>query len=96
MTLPVLLDDMSGTAEKAYHGWPDRICVVDADGKVAYPGRRGPGGFRPAEAEKVLKQLLLSKGRLATRPAAGPTSRQATRPAGAPATRPAHPEALPP
>jgi len=57
LTLPVLLDDMEGTAEKGYSGWPDRIVVVGVDGGIAYPGRRGPGGFKPAEAEAVLKEL---------------------------------------
>lgn len=57
LTLPVLVDDMSDTAERGYAGWPDRIVVIDSAGKVAYPGRRGPAGFKPAEAEPVLKDV---------------------------------------
>lgn len=64
LTLPVLVDDMQGTAEKGYQAWPDRIVVIDANGKVAYPGERGPGGFRPSAAEAVLKTVLDNGGKM--------------------------------
>lgn len=58
LSIPCLVDDMQNTAQKAYAGWPDRIYVIDKDGKVAYRGEPGPRGFRPAEAEEALKKLL--------------------------------------
>ncbi len=61
MTMPFLLDDMNDTAEKAYDGWPDRIFVVDTEGKIAYRGAQGPKGFKPDEAVEVLKKLLEPK-----------------------------------
>lgn len=64
LSLPVLIDTMDGVAEKAYRGWPDRICVVDIDGKIAYYSERGPKGFKPKEAEAVIKKLLTHEGRL--------------------------------
>ena len=68
LTMPCILDDMQNTTEKAYRAWPDRICIVDVDGKVGYYGRPGPGGFAPREAEEALKALLANGGK--TPPAA--------------------------
>ena len=61
LTLPCLVDDLQNTAQKAYAGWPDRFYVIDAEGKVAYKGEPGPRGFKPADAEAVLKKLLDGK-----------------------------------
>jgi hypothetical protein len=63
LTLPVLVDDMEGAAEKAYGGWPDRIAVIDAAGKIAYHCGPGPRGFNPAGAEQVLRALLANGGK---------------------------------
>lgn len=64
LTMPALIDDMEGTVERVYRGWPDRMCIVDLDGKVAYYGKRGPFGFKPDEAEEALKVLLSQSGRV--------------------------------
>lgn len=61
LSIPCLVDDMKNTAESAYAGWPDRIYVVGKDGKIAYKGEPGPRGFRPEDAEKVLKDLIEAK-----------------------------------
>lgn len=58
LSMPMLIDDMKDTVEKAYQGWPDRIYIIGADGKIAYKGARGPAGFKPNEAEAELKKLL--------------------------------------
>lgn len=58
LSIPCLVDDMENTAQKAYAGWPDRLYVIDAEGKVVYQGGPGPRGFRPDEAERALKKLL--------------------------------------
>ncbi len=58
LSLPILLDSMEGITEKACKGRPNRICIVDIDGKVAYYGARGPRGFKPEEAEEALKKIL--------------------------------------
>jgi hypothetical protein len=63
LTLPVLVDDMEGTAERAYGAWPDRIAVIDTTGKIAYHCGQGPRGFNPAGAEQVLKALLANGGK---------------------------------
>jgi hypothetical protein len=56
--LPTLVDDMENSAQKGYAGWPDRIYVLDTQGKVAYKGEPGPRGFKPADAEEVLKKAV--------------------------------------
>lgn len=86
LTIPCLLDDMSDTAEKAYHGWPDRICVIDVDGKVAYICGRGPGGFDPKTAETALKDVLDNQGKWSGK--TYPVKTQPTRPTGGEAKRP--------
>jgi hypothetical protein len=60
LTIPVLVDSMDDQAGKPYAGWPDRIYIIDAEGKVAHKGAPGPGGFMPSvkEAPGVLDKLL--------------------------------------
>ena len=58
LTIPALLDPLDNPTERAYTGWPDRLYVIDRDGKVAYKSRPGPFGFHPAEMERVLTTVL--------------------------------------
>ncbi len=58
LSIPCLVDDLQNTVQKAYAGWPDRLYVIDAEGKVAFRGEPGPRGFHPAAAEAALKPLL--------------------------------------
>jgi hypothetical protein len=62
LKIPIIVDGMDDAVEKAYAGWPDRIYVLDKEGKIAYKGRPGPRGFLPGEAEEALKRLLLKSG----------------------------------
>jgi hypothetical protein len=55
---PAVLDGFDNTVEKAYTGWPDRIYLIDAKGRVAYKSRPGPFGFEPDELAASLKRLL--------------------------------------
>lgn len=61
VTIPILVDSIDDTVEKAYAGWPDRIYVIDAKGKIAYKGGPGPGGFKVSEVPAVLDKLLETK-----------------------------------
>lgn len=38
----------------AYAGWPERLVIVDVEGKIAYTGAPGPWGFKPSELEQWL------------------------------------------
>ena len=54
---PTLIDDFNSSTELAYTGWPDRLYVVDRDGRIAYKAQPGPFGFEPEEMEAALKQV---------------------------------------
>jgi iodothyronine deiodinase-like protein len=56
LTMPALIDSDDNVVNRAYAAWPDRLYVVDLEGKIAYKGGPGPAGFRPAEVEAWLKQ----------------------------------------
>jgi type I thyroxine 5'-deiodinase len=56
--IPPLIDALANTTEIAYTAWPDRLYVMDRDGRVAYKSKPGPYGFKPAEMAEVLKRLL--------------------------------------
>jgi hypothetical protein len=58
VSLPILVDTIDNKVEKAYSGMPDRIYVIDAQGKIAYKGGPGPRGFRVSEVPPVLDKLL--------------------------------------
>jgi alkylhydroperoxidase family enzyme len=58
MTMPLLVDEIDDRVGHAYSGMPDRLYVIDTDGKVAYKGGRGPFGFNPGEMEQSLVMLL--------------------------------------
>jgi hypothetical protein len=64
MTIPCLVDGMDNKVDTAYGGKPDRLCVVDIDGKIAYHSKRGPWGFKPKEAEAALKEILANNGKV--------------------------------
>jgi len=57
---PALVDDWTNSTERAYTGWPDRLYVIDRDGRVAHKSRPGPWGFRPKEVEDTLRRFVLS------------------------------------
>ncbi len=56
--IPSLIDDIQDSTEAAYTAWPDRLYVIDQNGRVAYKSKPGPYGFKPDEVASSLKQLL--------------------------------------
>ena len=55
--LPALVDGSDDAVEHAYTGWPDRLYVIDKEGRVALKSAAGPFGFKPADVEATLKRL---------------------------------------
>lgn len=55
---PALVDGTDNAVERAYTAWPDRLYVIDRDGRVAYKSAVGPFGFKPAEVEETLRHLF--------------------------------------
>ena len=55
--IPALIDNVDDKIEAAYTGWPDRLYIIDTQGRVAYKSRPGPFGFKPKDMEPVLSRL---------------------------------------
>jgi hypothetical protein len=56
LTMPCVVDEIENNVDQVYAGWPERMFVVDAAGRIAYAGKQGPWGFKPAEVERWLKK----------------------------------------
>jgi alkylhydroperoxidase family enzyme len=61
MSMPLLVDDMHDRVGHIYSGMPDRLYLIDRDGRIAYKGGRGPFGFKAREMEQSLIMLLLDQ-----------------------------------
>ena len=55
---PSVLDEFGNSTERAYTGWPDRIYLIDAQGRIAYKSKPGPFGFVPDELSAALVRTL--------------------------------------
>ena len=54
---PAVLDEFGNSTERAYTGWPDRIYLIDNQGRVTYKSKPGPFGFKPDELRAALTKL---------------------------------------
>ncbi len=63
MSIPMLVDTIDDSANRAYSGFPDRLYMIDRNGKVAYKGGRGPFGYKPRELEQTLVMMLMDEER---------------------------------
>ena len=59
--LPAVLDDIDNRTERAYTGWPDRLFIIDTNGRVAFKSAPGPYGFSTADLEKSLKAVIAQR-----------------------------------
>ena len=55
---PAVIDGFDNTTERAYTGWPDRIYLIDAKGRIAYKSKPGPFGFKPDELRLNLEKIM--------------------------------------
>ena len=55
---PALIDEFNNPTEVAYTGWPDRLYVIDRDGRIAHKSSAGPFGFEPDALGKTLEKIL--------------------------------------
>jgi hypothetical protein len=60
ITMPLLVDKLDNGVSEAYSAFPDRLYVIDRDGRVAYKAGRGPFGFEPRDMETELVLALLA------------------------------------
>ena len=63
MAIPLVVDSIDNQVGDAYSGFPDRLYLIDREGRVAYKGGRGPFGYKPRELEQVLVMMLLDEAR---------------------------------
>lgn len=68
--LPFGIDDMNDAANKAYAAWPERVYIVDEDGRIAYAGGIGPFHYRPEEARDWLVKRFGASAHITPLPAA--------------------------
>src|SRR6185436_7704080 len=52
--IPLLVDPIENPANQVYAGWPERLYVIDEQGRIVYKGETGPSGFHPEEVETWL------------------------------------------
>ena len=62
LSIPALLDDLANSTDRAYSALPDRLYLVDRDGRVAYRSDPGPWGFKVEELETAMATLLGAGG----------------------------------
>lgn len=63
LSVPAVLDRADNRVNHLYAGWPDRLYVVGVDGKIAYQGGPGPGGFKIHEVDQWLKANVASSAK---------------------------------
>ena len=59
-SFPMLLDGMDNDAEEKYISWPDRLYMIDREGKVAFKSGLGPLYFDVDEFEAAIRDYLKS------------------------------------
>ncbi len=47
LAIPALIDSMENRVEQEYTGWPDRLYLIDKEGKIRLKTEPGPFGFDP-------------------------------------------------
>ena len=58
--LPVIIEDMDNAVDEAYGAAPERLYLVDVDGRVAYHGGAGPHFFDLDEWEQAIETCILA------------------------------------
>ena len=56
--IPSVLDEFGNSTEQAYTGWPDRLYLIDATGRIAYKSKPGPFGFKPDDLKSALSRVV--------------------------------------
>ena len=78
VSMPLLVDRIDNAVEAVYSAFPDRLYLVDKQGRIAFKSGRGPFGFQPRELERSLVMLLLEQERDASPEAEKPAEKPAT------------------
>jgi hypothetical protein len=54
--VPFGIDEMTNAANDAYAAWPERLYVLDENGRISYKGGNGPFKYDPKEVRAWLAQ----------------------------------------
>jgi len=57
---PALVDSIDNSTDTAYTGWPDRIYVIDGNGRIAFKSEAGPFGFKSQLLSEALARVVSS------------------------------------
>jgi hypothetical protein len=55
---PAVLDEFGNSTERAYTGWPDRLYLIDTNGRVVFKSPPGPFGFKPDNLRAAIAKLV--------------------------------------
>lgn len=55
--MPMLVDRIDNDIDKKYVGLPMRMFLIDADGKIAFAGKKGPFGWDDEAFEEAVKAV---------------------------------------
>ena len=59
LEMPMLIDSIQNSIDEDYVGLPMRQFLIDAKGRVAYRGEKGPFGWNDVEFERALRAILV-------------------------------------
>ena len=68
LKMPLVVDEIDNRVCQTYCASPDRLYVMDRDGRIAYRGGPGPYAFNPSEMEQTLLLLLLEQQKALSSP----------------------------
>ena len=68
IAIPALLDGMDNRVEVEYKGWPDRLYLIDTQGRVVFRSKPGPFGFHPRDMQPLLDHVAGQNLSLRMRP----------------------------
>jgi hypothetical protein len=52
-----LVDTIDNKTEADYTAWPDRLYLIDSDGRIAFKSEAGPFGFKTDLLSKALETI---------------------------------------
>jgi hypothetical protein len=52
--MPAVVDNFDNATERQYSAWPDRIYLIDRDGRIVYKTAAGPFGFHVERLAEIL------------------------------------------
>ena len=58
LSIPTLIDDMNNGTERDYVALPERLYLIDIDGRIVHRSGPGPFGFSTAKFESAIETYL--------------------------------------